>query len=215
MTTTTRGFTQPIALLVGLLFCIVVGYALVKGFSHQSAVQAGEPLVVESGERLDAPVRKADPIRPDLPEAIPAATMLSAADLADGHTEISFAKLANYEYIYPDPDDPKPLGDQIPDSVRALDKSKVALQGFMLPVKMDGDRVTEFLLMKDQSACCFGVWPGMNEWVHVLLPDGETCEWINDMPITVFGTLRVGEYYEKEVLLGIYRLDYHKLIGPR
>ena len=214
MTTTTRGFTQPIAVLIGLLFCIVVGYALVKGFSNQSVAQAGQPLVIDRGDRLDSPVDKSEVVRPDLP-AIPAATMLTAADLADGHKEVSFAKLSNYEYIYPDPDDPKPLGDQIPASVRAMDKTKVAIQGFMLPVKMDGDRVTEFLLMRDLSACCFGVWPGMNEWVHVLMPDGETCDWINDMPITVFGNLRVGEYYEKEVLLGIYRLDYHKLIGPR
>jgi hypothetical protein len=157
-----------------------------------------------------------EPIRPMLPDSTSVASpMLSEDDLREGYVELSFAKLANYQYVYPDPDDPKALGDQIPSSVRKLNKTKIVIQGFMLPVSLEKQRVTEFLLLKDQSACCFGVWPGLNEWIHVILPKGESVEHIADMPITVFGDLLVGEYYEKDVLLGIYRLEFHKLVGPR
>jgi hypothetical protein len=219
---TDRGFTQLITLAISILFCAVIGYALMRGFSQQANEAQGAMIVVEGGAPIDslAPQVSEDPageepLRPMLPDSTSIAPMLSDDDLREGHVELSFAKLSNYQYIYPDPDDPNPLGEQIPDSVRKLNKTKIAIQGFMLPVTLKEQRVTEFLLLKDQSACCWGVWPGLNEWIHVILPEGESVEHIADMPITVFGELLVGEYYEKEVLLGIYRLNFEKLIGPR
>ena len=53
--------------------------------------------------------------------------------------------------------------DQIPAPVKALDKKRVSLKGFMLPLKVEGGLVTELLIMKDQSMCCYGVVPKINE----------------------------------------------------
>ena len=235
---TDRGYSQLVTLAMSVTVCAVIGYALVRGFSAQAA-EAQSGVVVEGGAPIDSLAPEelspedvareelaraelfaddpdSEPIRPMLPESTSVApAMIPQNDLREGYVELSFAKLANYQYVYPDPDDPKALGDQIPKSVRDLNKTKVVIQGFMLPVSMKEQRVTEFLLLKDQSACCFGVWPGLNEWIHVILTEGESVEHIADMPITVFGDLLVGEYYEKEVLLGIYRLEFHKLVGPR
>ncbi len=226
---TNRGYSQLMTLALSVLICSVIGYALMRGFSLQAA-EANGAVIVRGGAPIDtlAPIEliqreepsaieTIEPLRPMLPDSSSVATMLSHDDLRDGHIELSFAKLANYQYIYPDPDDPNQLGEQIPKSVRRLDKKKIVIQGFMLPVTLDKEsrRVKEFLLLKDQNACCFGVWPGLNEWIHVILPEGETVEHIADIPITVFGELLVGEYFEKEVLLGIYRLNFEKLIGPR
>ena len=226
---TDRGYGQLITLALSVSVCVVIGYALVRGFSYQSAA-AQSDVVVEGGAPIDSlavevPIEESiegdagtEPVRPLLPDSTSIApSMVSEDDLRDGYVELSFAKIANYQYVYPDPDDPKALGDQIPESVRKLDKTKIVIQGFMLPVTLDKEtrRVTEFLLLKDQSACCWGVWPGLNEWIHVILPEDKSVEHIADMPITVFGEFLVGEYYEKDVLLGIYRMNFHKLIGPR
>jgi len=217
-----RGFTQPLAVFVGILVCAVIGYALASGLSYQRNAAKTPPAKVKPGRKFSEPVRPAvrseeppgqDAIRPPVPEDVPEAE--DEKVLGDGYLHITFARLSNYKYEYPDPDDPAPPKDQIPDAIEALHGKDVAFRGFMLPVKTEGKRVTEFLLMKDQSACCFGVWPQMNEWIHVILKEGESAPMVWDIPITVFGTLEVGEVYEKKILMSIYRLRYHKLVQPK
>ena len=214
-----RGFTQPLAVVVGLLVCIMIGYAIVRSFAPRHA----EVVVVEEGERLDAPLANdivseeppaREAIRPNLPDEATLAQPTSEEELAGGHMLISFAKLANYRYIYPDVEDPNPPEDQIPEAVQKLDGEKVAIRGFIQPMSQKDGKLTEFLLMRDQSYCCFGVWPGMNEWIHVTLKEGETAPMVLDLPTTVFGTLEVGEVYEKGVLMSIYRMRFDKLIEP-
>lgn len=217
-----RGFTQPLAVAVGLLVCVVIGYAIMSGFSYQAEANAAN-IRVEKGAMLDAPlagdVRSEEPpaqdlIRPELPDVSTLSEPLKEKELAGGYIEMSFAKLSNYRYIYPDPDDPNPPKDQIPESILKLDGEKIAIRGFMMPVTQVEGRVTEFLLMKDQSACCFGVWPAMNEWIHVILKEGESAPMVWDIPTTVFGKFEVGEVYEKGILMSIYRMRFHKLIEP-
>ncbi len=103
--------------------------------------------------------------------------------------------------------------DQIPAPVKALDKKRVSLKGFMLPLKVEGGLVTELLIMKDQSMCCYGVVPKINEWVSVKML-GEGVKPIMDQPVTFFGTLRVGEMRENGYLVGIYALDGEKMAPP-
>jgi hypothetical protein len=61
--------------------------------------------------------------------------------------------------------------------------------------------------------CCFGVPPSINEWIHVRV-SGPAIKCIMDTPVTILGTLHVGEYRENRTMLGIYRLDAEKLEGP-
>jgi hypothetical protein len=107
---------------------------------------------------------------------------------------------------------PKILGD-IPPTILALNEKKVAVKGFMLPLKQQDGFITEFLLLKNQSMCCYGMSPKVNEWVQVQMK-GKGVRSIMDEPIIICGTLHVGEYQENQQLAGIYRLAGDKLIKP-
>lgn len=142
------------------------------------------------------------------------ALALRAADDApktDGYEKIGFEVLASYPFVPPEygntpPTAPPPSGaNQIPDKIKALDQRKVAVTGFMLPVKMDAGLVTEFLLVKDPMMCCYGVMPKVNEWVVVKMV-GKGVPPLMDVPITFEGTLQVGQLYEGGYLTGLYLL---------
>ena len=100
----------------------------------------------------------------------------------------------------------------IPDPVKAFSKKRVALRGFMLPLKVEGGLVTELLIMKDQSMCCYGTVPKIHEWVSVKMTE-KGIKPIMDQPVTLFGTLYVGEMRENGYLTGIYQMDGDQL-GP-
>jgi hypothetical protein len=147
------------------------------------------------------------------------ALALRAADdkpNADGYETVGFDRLASYTFTPPEadaatPNAPPPSGaNQIPDRIKALDQQKVAVTGFMLPVKMDGGLVKEFLLVKDPMMCCYGVMPKLNEWVVVKMV-GKGVKALMDIPITFEGKLRVGEMYENGYLTGVYLLEGDKM----
>jgi hypothetical protein len=98
----------------------------------------------------------------------------------------------------------------IPETVRAFNKKRVALKGFMLPLRVEGGLVTEFLIMKDQSMCCYGTVPKIHEWVSVKMAD-KGVKALMDQPVTLYGTLHVGEMRENGYLTGIYRLDGERM----
>jgi hypothetical protein len=135
---------------------------------------------------------------------------------------VSFDDLAGFDYVTPhtvgavehaDGEAPAQPDTSIPASIRSLDGRKVAVRGFMLPTKLEGGLTTGFLLMRDQSMCCFGVIPKINEWVEVIM-SGQGVRPLMDQPVTVFGTMRVGEAYENGVLVGIYRMNGEEMAGP-
>jgi hypothetical protein len=139
----------------------------------------------------------------------------AAAD-GDGYQKVGFDRLASYTFIPPEydsttPNAPPPSGaKQIPDRIKALDQQKVAVTGFMLPVKMDAGLVKEFLLVKDPMMCCYGIMPKINEWVVVKMV-GRGVKPLMDIPITFEGRLRVGEMYENGYLTGVYLLEGDKM----
>jgi hypothetical protein len=102
---------------------------------------------------------------------------------------------------------------QIPASIQALDGKKFVITGFLLPVRMDDGVAVEFLLMRNQSMCCYGVPPKINEWITVKMRGrGVAAEM--DRPIAVVGNLRVGAIQENGFLTGIYQMDGEKVLGP-
>jgi len=143
----------------------------------------------------------------------------AAAD-DDEYQRVGFDRLASYTFIPPEtdsttPNAPPPSGaNQIPDKIKALDQRKVAVTGFMLPVKMDGGLVKEFLLVKDPMMCCYGIMPKINEWVVVKMV-GKGVKPLMDIPITFDGKLRVGEMYENGYLTGVYLLEGDKMAEPK
>ncbi len=142
---------------------------------------------------------------------------LRAAEPAKGeeYPRVGFDRLASFNFTPPDSDNgpatqPDKSNDQIPAAIKALDQQKVAVTGFMLPVKMDGGLVKEFLLVKDPMMCCYGVMPKVTEWVVVKMT-GAGVKPLMDVPITFLGKLRVGEIMENGYLTGIYLLEGEKL----
>jgi hypothetical protein len=101
----------------------------------------------------------------------------------------------------------------IPRNVKAFDRQHASIKGFMLPLKVEGGVVTELLIMKDQSMCCYGAVPKIHEWVSVKMT-GPGVKPIMDQPVTLFGTLRVGEMRENGYLVGIYSMDGERMQGP-
>jgi hypothetical protein len=102
---------------------------------------------------------------------------------------------------------------QIPAAIKQLNGRKVIVTGFMLPIKMDGnEQTTEFLLMKSQLLCCYGIAPQVNEWILVDMVKGGTLP-IMDVPISFCGTLHVRAMYENGYLTCIYSLDGEKMTG--
>ena len=133
---------------------------------------------------------------------------------------LTFDNLAAFKYEVPDDPitDPKAKAilekNQIPKSIRKFDKQKIAVTGYMLPLKVENGKISEFLVLRDQSACCFGAVPKINEWISVRMPKGKGVKPVMDVRITFFGVLKVGEVLESGYLVGIYEMDGHKLGGP-
>jgi hypothetical protein len=101
---------------------------------------------------------------------------------------------------------------QIPVAIKGLNEKSVAVKGFMLPMKFDGSLTTEFLILKSQGLCCYGVAPKITEWITVRLA-GKGVRPVMDQPVTVCGTFHVGEVREHGELIGIYSLDGGKIIS--
>ncbi len=136
----------------------------------------------------------------------------------EGYEGVTFDKLASFPYEVPlDPVTNRvelvKLNAQIPERIKSLDKKPVAIRGFMLPLKVENGLVTELLIMRDQSMCCFGTVPKINEWINIRMA-GEGVQPIMDQPVTLMGQLQVGEVLENDYLAGIYEMEGDKMIGP-
>jgi hypothetical protein len=183
--------------------------------NHPPADIRGEPITLVKNSM---PIATAVPI-PAAPvasvEKTPEPILLS--DNSD-YPAVGFDKLASYHFEV----DEMPYtnqnasadkaNQQIPDTIKALNEKKISIKGFMLPLKVEGGVVTEFLIMKDQSMCCFGTVPKINEWVNVKTT-GAGVKPIMDQPVSMLGTLHVGALRENGYLVGIYQMDGDKLAG--
>ncbi|MCC6232250.1 MAG: DUF3299 domain-containing protein [Verrucomicrobiales bacterium] len=145
-----------------------------------------------------------------------------AAKVAGTPTEpltLGFDRLSSFKYDLPDgPVDTNVVTQvtapsQIPESIRALNNQFVALKGYMLPLKVEKGLVTEMLILRDQSMCCYGAVPRINEWVSVKMVSAGAKP-VMDQAVTLFGRLKVGEMYENGYLVGIYAIDGDRVAGP-
>jgi hypothetical protein len=149
-------------------------------------------------------------------EAVKPAPVLQT--VAGGYLKVGFDVLAGYPFETPPPFDPaadpkaaSPAVDgQLPGYIRQLDGQKVLVTGFMLPIKMEGGLVKEFLLLKNQMMCCYGVPPQMNEWVLVRMT-GDDVKPVMDTPVSFYGRLKVGAMFESGYMTGLYLLEGEKL----
>ena len=181
----------------------------------------GEPIV---GEQIASrPVPAASPVTPI---AAPAPAITSAPPVAavatktTGYPALGFDRLAAYNFVLPEDGAPtnqtaalEQANSQIPAVVKALDAKRFAIKGFMLPLKVDAGEVTEFLLMKDQSMCCYGNAPRINEWISVKT-GGKGIKAVMDQPVSIEGTLHVGATRENGYLVGLYQMEGERMVDP-
>jgi hypothetical protein len=151
-----------------------------------------------------------------LARAAEAAPAIAAPELDHGYLKLGFEQLASYPFVPPafDPQvDPKaklPTGEeQIPANVKGWSGKKAMITGFMVPVKMEKGLVTEFLLMRNQMACCYGVVPNMNEWIVVKMKKGVAP--MMDVPVAFYGELKVGAMFENGYMTGLYELEGERM----
>lgn len=217
-----------------VIVLIVAGYAcyfFIKTSQHARQAVASAPVQPVRGEPIVAaapdvrPVSlvepaKGTPIATPVVAAVAPSTNPVQAEKADGYVSITFDKLAAFNFDMPDEskgpqkaDDAAKTGGQIPSDIRALNNKRIALKGFMLPLKVEGGLITEMLIMRNQSMCCYGSTPRINEWVNVKM-SGKGVKPIMDQVITLFGTIKVGEIRENGYLVGIYDMVGDKMAGP-
>lgn len=118
--------------------------------------------------------------------------------------ELSFDQLASFEY--PLPGEAGDTPPEIPAAIRALDGQRVTLTGFLLPFQGENGLTTQGVLLRSQLTCCYGVAPAFTEFV-LITAGGDGFRTVMDVPITLVGTLKVGEKYEDGFLVGIYHLE--------
>jgi hypothetical protein len=192
---------------------------LASAFFRASATDAAKPARGEPIKSLAGPAR-GEPIKPLAPGAAAVAKPeVAAVSATEGDfAVVGFDKLSTFKYEVPDdvatnaPAGKNP-DEQIPTTVKAFNGKRVSLKGFMLPLKVEGGLVTELLIMRDQSMCCYGGVPKINEWVSVKMT-GKGVKPIMDQAVTMYGTLKVGAIRENGYLVGIYQLDGEKLQNP-
>jgi hypothetical protein len=152
----------------------------------------------------------------DKPAAPAPAAASAAPQVENGYLKLGFEQLASYQFTPPpfdpaaNPNEKPPTGEeQIPAMVKSWNGKKAVITGYMVPVKMDKGLVTEFLLMRNTMACCFGTVPNMNEWVVVKMKKG--VQPMMDVPVAFYGELKVGAMFENGYMTGLYELEGEKM----
>lgn len=139
------------------------------------------------------------------------AELAKATEDEKGYRRVPFDILSGYEYMIPtlvvDKETEEQLKDQIPGYIKALDDTKVSLEGYMVPLDIEDEKVKSFILTNSMMLCCFGSMPWINEWVYVEMSEDSAADFFNDTVIRVSGVLDVGEEVEDGIVLSLYRME--------
>ena len=189
------------------------------GFWSPLMAQSAAPAAVPRGKPIKPLAGQTQAVDPKVDSSKESVTTNTPA-AKPGFASVGFDVLATFKYEVPE-DAPAsktnaPAADpdtQIPAKVKAFSGKKVAVKGFMLPLKVEGGLVTELLLMRDQSMCCFGTVPKINEWIAVKMTTSGIKP-VMDQAVTLYGTLKVGAMRENGYLVGIYQMDADTIEVP-
>jgi len=135
-----------------------------------------------------------------------------ATRIENGYLHLPFDVLSGFKYdtyeVLDEVRGGRPVtksDDVIPPEIKAYDGRKVLVEGYIMPLRLKKGLVTEFLLFRDQAACCFGDKAKMNHYRRVKVTD-KGFEPGSTMTHKVRGTLAVGEIYVQDYLTGIYQM---------
>lgn len=125
----------------------------------------------------------------------------------NGYTRISFNLLSSYKYQ----SGKSAANSQIPEVVKCLNHKKISVEGFMLPLDGDNEKVKSLLLLANRNTCCYGLSPSYNGWINVSMTEDNTTKYYRDTPVKVYGTLEVGEETDPNGVLSLYRMNADKV----
>jgi len=198
--------------LAGAFLSFLLGAALVYTFSALEP-RKRHPIEVQ-GTLLAAPISKTPTM---------ASPQKEEKNPFPDYLPVGFEVLSAYYYEIPDERIAKPArktllepsGSQIPVPIRAFNQTRIVTKGFVIPIKLHRGSTREFLLVRDHSLCCFGRLPRMNEWISVKMPENKSVPRFDlQTPLTVMGTLEVGEEYQDGDILSIYRMKADAVALP-
>lgn len=105
---------------------------------------------------------------------------------------------------------------KVPAIIQALDGRKISVAGFMVPMTVERNSARTFILAQSRTTCCYGVIPKLNQWIYVVMDPGKSAETTMDVPVTVFGTLRVGTEFDGQASgWCLYRMTSEKVEAPK
>lgn len=82
--------------------------------------------------------------------------------------------------------------DVFPERIRRFDGVSVRIEGWMIPGRVEGRKVLDFMLVRDNAACCFGATPKDDEWIQVVMTGGAHASYARYAKIAVEGVLSIG-----------------------
>ena len=166
-------------------------------------VEQKQPTSVDKGAQPTAAVGRKTIDARDLSaeQRAELAKELDAAPKLEGYRSLSFKFLAGFECGLDETGNVIP----VPDRILALDKTKVGVSGFMVPMELKGDKVSRFILLRNQLLCCYGEEPKANEWIYIGFD--EPVPFIADKPVAVFGVLESSPDVVEGQLLSLYTMN--------
>lgn len=147
-------------------------------------------------------------------------TTASSSQKGNDYQSITFDLLGDYDYTEPlitNGKAPANTPSQIPANVKSLNGKKVVIQGYFYPMDVEnGGTIKDFLLLRNQIYCCFGDAVRINEWISVEMSDGKAIKAdFTSRPVTLYGTLEVGEKFDNGCLLNLYRMKADKMVEDK
>jgi hypothetical protein len=132
---------------------------------------------------------------------------LAFADLAfatEPPRRLTFAELAACPLV---PDTAAvATGEGLTEPVRAANGARIRIAGYMLPLAVSQGRSSQFLLLRNQNACCFGQMPAANEYLVVEAPTPGLPVRM-DLPVALVGRLRVAPVVSGGAVVQFYNLE--------
>lgn len=187
-------------------FAVLAGYV---ALAMSSGVWATPPRPVPSARQFDLYMRPSVGASAQVDVNVVPSPPAKAPEVfdAEGRRVVDFAELAGFAYTPPADGAAWPADTQagIPEAVRNLDGRRVSVRGFMLPIKLESGRVTQFLILRNHMACCYGVVPAPNDWIVANSRAGVLSR--QDTAAIHTGVLRVGARREEGFFIGIYVLE--------
>ena len=139
-------------------------------------------------------------------------------ELSEKYQGVNFNDLSDYNYYSPDPwETPNPAlvkRNKIHDDIKALNGKRVSITGFMMPINANPEGATEFVLNGNYDMCGFGGPVMINQWAMVKFTGKGKVPYTH-LPLTVFGTLEVGEEHKDGRLYSLYRLKADAVSTPK